>query len=76
VLSVLVLTASSRIRSFDLVVDGLFGFSFRGAPRPPFDTLLRLLCSSAGGAPPVASIDIPSGASDGGSHVVRLACSC
>ena len=44
------------------MVDALFGFSFRGAPRPPFDTLLRLLSSSSGAAPPVASIDIPSGA--------------
>jgi NAD(P)H-hydrate epimerase len=44
---------------FDFVVDALFGFSFRGTPRPPFDTLLRMLC--ADDAPPVASIDVPSG---------------
>jgi NAD(P)H-hydrate epimerase len=45
---------------YDLVVDALFGFSFRGAPRPPFDALLGALGGS--GTPPVASIDIPSGA--------------
>jgi len=45
---------------FDLAIDALFGFSFRGAPRPPFDALLQLL--SAADAPPVASIDVPSGA--------------
>jgi hydroxyethylthiazole kinase-like uncharacterized protein yjeF len=27
--------------SADVVVDALFGFSFRGAPRPPFDALLQ-----------------------------------
>jgi NAD(P)H-hydrate repair Nnr-like enzyme with NAD(P)H-hydrate epimerase domain len=52
-----------RPRRFDLVIDALFGFSFSGAPRPPFDALLRMLASTRGeGAPPIASIDIPSGA--------------
>lgn len=45
---------------FDVVVDALFGFSFRGQPRPPFDALLKLLCPPAE-APPVVSVDIPSG---------------
>ncbi len=26
---------------FDLVLDALFGFSFKGDPRPPFDALLQ-----------------------------------
>lgn len=26
----------------DLVIDSLFGFSFKGAPRPPFDVLLQV----------------------------------
>lgn len=29
----------------DVVVDALFGFSFRGAPRPPFDALLQVCAS-------------------------------
>ncbi|KAI8470310.1 MAG: pyridoxamine 5'-phosphate oxidase [Monoraphidium minutum] len=45
---------------FDVVVDALFGFSFKGEPRPPFDTLLEALKPAA--APPaVVSVDIPSG---------------
>lgn len=44
----------------DLVLDALFGFSFRGEPKPPFDALLAALCCEPG-TPPVASIDIPSG---------------
>lgn len=35
------------------------GFSFHGSPRPPFDSVLRAL--KAQGAPPVLSVDIPSG---------------
>jgi hypothetical protein len=26
----------------DVVIDALFGFSFKGTPRPPFDTLLQV----------------------------------
>jgi NAD(P)H-hydrate epimerase len=44
----------------DLVLDGLFGFSFSGAPRPPFDALIAAMCPPAA-PPPVVSIDIPSG---------------
>jgi NAD(P)H-hydrate epimerase len=29
---------------YDLVLDALFGFSFRGAPRPPFDELIDVSC--------------------------------
>jgi NAD(P)H-hydrate repair Nnr-like enzyme with NAD(P)H-hydrate epimerase domain len=54
------LTALFFRSRFDFVIDAIFGFIFRGAPRPPFDALLRL--AAAPGAPPVASIDIPSGA--------------
>lgn len=45
---------------FDLVVDAMFGFSFHGMPRPPFDAILRRLAPGAS-APPVASVDVPSG---------------
>lgn len=45
---------------FDVVVDALFGFSFKGDPRPPFDTLLQAL-GPAAGPPAIVSVDIPSG---------------
>lgn len=48
------------LRDFDVVIDALFGFSFSGTPRPPFDTILRKLASSASGCL-LASVDIPSG---------------
>ncbi|CAK9081050.1 unnamed protein product [Durusdinium trenchii] len=41
------------------VVDAIFGFSFSGAVRAPFDDIIRRLSSS--GSPPVLSVDIPSG---------------
>ena len=43
---------------FDTIVDGIFGYSFRGEIRPPFDSIISLVKSSAR---PVVSIDIPSG---------------
>lgn len=46
-------------KSFDLVMDGLFGFSFTGEPREPFFSLLKAL--EAPSVPPILSIDIPSG---------------
>lgn len=45
--------------SYDIIVDAMFGFSFKGTPRPPFDALLASLSSPS--SPPVISIDIPSG---------------
>eukprot|EP00897_Mesotaenium_endlicherianum_P003829 jgi/Mesen1/3474/ME000195S02618 len=52
---------------YDVVVDAMFGFSFHGIPRAPFDAILRKLAVPPGAsaeatdAPPVVSIDIPSG---------------
>jgi len=43
---------------YDACIDAMFGFSFKGAPREPFATILRTLKSSA---LPVVSVDIPSG---------------
>ncbi|CAM9918392.1 unnamed protein product [Discosporangium mesarthrocarpum] len=43
---------------YDVVLDAVFGFSFSGAPRPPFDTILESLKRSQ---TPVVSVDIPSG---------------
>ncbi|KAK3272930.1 pyridoxine/pyridoxamine 5'-phosphate oxidase [Cymbomonas tetramitiformis] len=47
-------------RECDVVLDALFGFSFQGAPRPPFAAILQALSPSAS-PPPIASVDIPSG---------------
>lgn len=44
---------------FDLIIDAIFGFSFKGAPRPPFDAILTAI--KAPSTPPIASVDIPSG---------------
>ncbi|XP_065841690.1 NAD(P)H-hydrate epimerase-like [Oscarella lobularis] len=45
-------------RNFDLVIDSLFGFGFKGDARPPFsaalDTLKRVKI-------PICSVDVPSG---------------
>lgn len=52
---------------FDILVDAMFGFSFHGAPRPPFDDLIRrMICLHNYGQtrqkpPVIVSIDIPSG---------------
>ena len=46
--------------SYDLLVDAVFGFSFTGAVRPPFDVVLRSLAASS---LPLLSVDIPSGSS-------------
>lgn len=44
--------------SYNLVVDALFGFSFKGPPRPDFATILETLKNVE---VPLASIDVPSG---------------
>jgi NAD(P)H-hydrate epimerase len=45
-------------RDYHVIVDAVFGFSFKGAVRSPFDTVLATLvqCST-----PIASVDVPSG---------------
>ncbi|KAB2031086.1 hypothetical protein ES319_D05G280000v1 [Gossypium barbadense] len=54
-------------KDFDILVDAMFGFSFHGAPRPPFDDLIKKLINlhyyeQAQRKPPViVSVDIPSG---------------
>lgn len=49
--------------SYDVVLDAIFGFGFKGDPRPPFDTILKELSR---GITPVVSVDVPSGWSVGG----------
>ena len=53
-------SADTINRTFVVVVDALFGFSFKGAPRPPFDTVLATLGQITR---PLVSVDIPSGMS-------------
>ncbi|KAF8723279.1 hypothetical protein HU200_021797 [Digitaria exilis] len=53
-------------REFDVIVDAMFGFSFHGTPRPPFDDLIQRLVSfsvigNSDKRPPIVSVDIPSG---------------
>ncbi|XP_078288067.1 NAD(P)H-hydrate epimerase-like isoform X2 [Rhinoraja longicauda] len=43
---------------YNLVVDAIFGFSFKGTVRPPFDSILSTLEIVI---IPIASVDIPSG---------------
>lgn len=49
---------SEALRSSDVILDAIFGFSFKGPVRPPFDEALRLI---AGSKLPIVSVDIPSG---------------
>ncbi|KAJ8762524.1 hypothetical protein K2173_007963 [Erythroxylum novogranatense] len=54
-------------KDFDILLDAMFGFSFRGAPRAPFDDLIQRLIhvhnhEQALQRPcPIVSVDIPSG---------------
>ena len=55
-----IMNHESRImnQDFDLIIDGIFGFSLKGDPRPPADKIIeQILCSKI----PVLSIDVPSG---------------
>ncbi|VFQ95676.1 unnamed protein product [Cuscuta campestris] len=53
--------------NFDILVDAMFGFSFHGTPRPPFDDLIRRLAALQSNelrqnkSPAIVSVDIPSG---------------
>ena len=56
---VLNIISDLRTESFDLVLDGIFGFSFRGTSvRPPFDEIITAIKESR---LPICSIDVPSG---------------
>jgi NAD(P)H-hydrate epimerase len=46
------------LASSDVVLDAIFGFSFKPPVRSPFDIVLPLLASSG---LPIVSVDIPSG---------------
>ncbi|KAJ1735259.1 hypothetical protein LPJ61_000633 [Coemansia biformis] len=49
---------ATAIGDSDVIVDALFGFSFAGLPRAPFDRVLEALC---GTDKPIVSVDVPSG---------------
>ena len=41
-------TEGSPLRErYDVVIDAIFGFSFHGSPRPPFDTIVQVLRSAS-----------------------------
>lgn len=62
------------LQTSDVILDAIFGFSFKGPPRPPFASALEALGSESRlefvgrvTRPPIVSVDIPSGWSvDGG----------
>ena len=49
---------SEALRSSDVILDAIFGFSFKGPVRAPFDEALDLIARSK---LPLVSVDIPSG---------------
>jgi NAD(P)H-hydrate epimerase len=51
-------TLRSALDSHDVILDAIFGFSFKPPVRAPFDEALPLLSSSR---LPIVSVDIPSG---------------
>ena len=57
-LSCILIIREELKENYDLVVDAIFGFSFHGSPRPPFDSIISIIneCGK-----PVVSVDIPSG---------------
>ena len=36
-------TAAGLAKSYDVVLDAMFGFSFSGIPRSPFDVILKVI---------------------------------
>jgi len=60
---------------FDIMIDGVFGFSFKGLPKEPFDSLLFLmktLQDKMMNKMDTFSIDVPSGFPvDGGEHSIE-----
>ncbi|KAL4071469.1 YjeF N-terminal domain-containing protein [Scleroderma yunnanense] len=48
----------SALSNSHVILDAIFGFSFKGPVRPPFDEVIKLIQASD---KPIVSIDIPSG---------------
>lgn len=57
-LGIPITTTTPNFGDFDVIVDALFGFSYHGPPRAPYDSLITALATSPR---PVISVDIPSG---------------
>ena len=58
------LSVVDDVREYDVVVDAMFGFSFKGKPRVPYNEVVAALAEASVAAadkPFVVSIDIPSG---------------
>jgi len=68
-------TTLKKNEKFDLLLDGVFGFSFKGLPKAPFDSLLftmRFLQDRTRESMDTISIDVPSGFPvDGGEHSIE-----
>ncbi|CAN1349101.1 Phosphatidylinositol 4-kinase beta 1 [Linum perenne] len=58
---------SDLSKEFNIIIDAMFGFSFHGSPRPPFDDLIQKLVHlhdpnvADQRTPCIISVDIPSG---------------
>lgn len=52
---------SSDFETYDAIVDAIFGFSFKGAPREPFATALDQMMEAQKAGVQVISVDVPSG---------------
>lgn len=48
------------LKDSSVILDAIFGFSFKGIPRSPFDFMISLLKNHEP-RPPIVSVDIPSG---------------
>lgn len=55
--------------AYNLVIDAIFGFSFKGAVREPFGSILDVLKKTT---VPIVSIDIPSGGWVPKSHQTKI----
>ena len=54
------LPSDGLTENYDIIVDALFGFSFKGPPRPQFADILETLKGVQKDVP-ICSIDVPSG---------------
>nr|CAG4641101.1 EOG090X0AXR [Eulimnadia texana] len=63
--------SSNNIENYHLIVDSLFGFSFRPPARPEFEDLMKNLAETK---VPVCSIDIPSGWDVNSGPMENIAC--
>lgn len=52
--------SGENLKKYSLIVDAIFGFSFKPPIREPFDSIIRVLIESSSEIP-IFSIDIPSG---------------